>query len=377
MANVDDVVVPVNVVSTVVSINVTGHLHGCNILMVDNDGTVYISYPDFTIQRVSPTGTVVHYLGQAGQFAGPTNYADGPFGVVRFDNPQKMVRGPDGTLYVGEMYRIRAISIRNRTVTTLAGRGDFDSKDLNIPGEIRGYKGHDHIIDGPGPAAFISMVEDIWFDSTGKLMFWDEDILRSVALDGTVTTVAYGDIEVDQAFEKHATGQVGDSSGNAYYPSKYFDAIDGAAMIKRLPDGSKQAFGQLVDEGAQAQDGPFPIATFDQVTSVGYSQGLECLYTMERHRRPVDQCSLRKITLGKPRTMQLMGEQIARQVPIEPEHMALVSRFTGSKDPQRVYKDSVKNRGVALPRGGRRTRRRKMNRKKKMTRKQRSTSSYF
>jgi hypothetical protein len=219
------------------------------------------------------------------------------------------------------------------------------------------------------------MVEDIWFDSTGKLMFWDEDILRSVALDGTVTTVAYS--EADEAFEKHATGQVGDGAGNAYYPSIYFDAIDGAAMVKRLPDGSKQAFGRLVAEGGVSQDGPFPIATFNKVTSVGYSQGLECLYTMERDRKPLDRCSLRKITLGKPRTMQLMGEQIARQTPIYPEIMADISAFTGSKDPQRVYKDSVKNRGVALPRGGRRTRRRKVNRKKKMTRKQRSTSSYF
>jgi hypothetical protein len=371
MANVDDVVVPVNVVSTVVSINVTGFMDGCNILMVDNDGTVYISYPNYTIQRVSPTGTIDHYLGQVGP-----NYQDGPFAVVRFDRPAKMVRGPDGTLYVGEMYRIRAISIRDRTVRTLAGRGDSDSKDLNIPGEIRGFEGRDDIIDGPGPAAFISMVEDIWFDSTGKLMFWDEDILRSVALDGTVTTVAYTGIKGQLAFEKHPTGQVGDSSGNAYY-SNVYEEIDGAAMVKRLPDGSKQGFGRLVAQGGQSQDGPLPTATFDQVTSLGYSQKLECLYTMERDRKPFDRCSLRKITLGKPRTMQLMGEQIARQTPIEPEIMANISRFTGSKDPQRVYKDSVKNRGVALPRGGRRTRRRKVNRKKKMTRKQRSTSSYF
>lgn len=364
-----------NVVSTVVSISVTGHLMDCNILMVDNDGTVYISYPNYTIQRVSPTGTITHYAGLAGPQlpfgAIGTNYQDGTLATARFYNPQRMVKGPDGTIYVGEMYRIRAI--RGQNVTTLAGRGE--DSEVNIPGEVRGYKEYDHIIDGSGPAAFISMVEDIWFDSTGKLMFWDQDILRSVALDGTVTTVAYGDIEADREFEKHATGQVMDSAGNAYYPSKYFDAIDGAAMIKRLPDGSKQAFGQLVTQGEGSQDGPLPIARFDPVTSVGYDRGRDCLYTMERDRKPLDHCSLRKITLAKPATMQLMGEQIARQTPIEPEIMANISAFTGALDPQRVYKDSVKNRGVALPRGGRRTRRRKVNGKKKMTRKRRSTSS--
>jgi len=361
-----------NVVSTVVSINVTGHITGCNILMVDADGSVYISYPDYTIKRVSPTGTVTHYAGLAGGGIG-TNYADGTLATARFDNPQRMTKGPDGTIYVGEMYHIRAI--RGQNVTTLAGRGE--DSDLIIPGEVRGYEGHDHIIDGPGPAAYISSAEDIWFDSTGKLMFWDEDIFRSVALDGTVTTVAYSGIEADHAFEKHATGQVVDAAGNAYYPSIYFDAIDGAALIKRLPDGSKQAFGQLVAQGEGSQDGPLATARFDRVTSVGYSQKYECLYTMERDGKPFDRCSLRKITLGKPMTMQLMGEQVARQTPIEPEIMANISRFTGALDPQRVYKDSVKNRGVALPRGGRRTRRRKVNRKKKMTRKRRSTSSYF
>jgi hypothetical protein len=365
-----------NVVSTVVSINVTRHIMGCNILMVDNDGSVYISYPDYTIQRVSPTGTVTHYAGLAGMpngFGGMgPNYADGTLATARFYNPQRMTKGPDGTIYVGEMYHIRAI--RGQNVTTLAGRGE--DSDLIIPGEVRGYEGHDHIIDGPGPAAYISSAEDIWFDSTGKLMFWDEDILRSVALDGTVTTVAYSGIEADHAFEKHATGQVVDADGNAYYPSIYFDAIDGAAMIKRLPDGSKQAFGQLVSTRIEnSQDGPLATARFDRVTSVGYSQKYDCLYTMERDGKPFDRCSLRKITLGKPKTMQLMGEQIARQTPIEPEIMANISRFTGALDPQRVYKDSVKNRGVALPRGGRRTRRRKVNRKKKMTRKRRSTSS--
>jgi hypothetical protein len=358
-------------VSTVNTFNLNGHVRGCDILMVDNDETIYIRYPDYTIKRVSPDGTVTHYAGLPdGGFGAPTNYADGTLATARFYNPQRMAKGPDGTLYVGEMYHIRAI--RGQNVTTLAGRGE--DSEARMPGEIRGFQGHDHIIDGPGPVAFISWVEDIWFDSDGRLMFWDEDILRTVAMDGTVTTVAYADAEAEREFENHATGQVMDKNGNAYYPSMYWDSIDGAAMIKKLPDGSKQAFGQLVAEGENARDGPLQTARFFPITSLGYDPGRERLYTMEGG---VDFSLLRKITLGTPVTAQLMGEQLYRQsaVPLPPNVVQTISEFSGATNPKRVFLDAVKNRGVALPRAGRRTRRRKVNRKKKMTRKRRSTSS--
>ena len=362
-----------SVVHTVVSIFLSGHADGCDILMVDNDGTIYISHPDYTIKRVSPARipTTTHYAGRGRRGGIGTNYADGTLATARFNNPRRMAKGPDGTLYVGEMYRIRAI--RGQNVTTLAGRGE--DSEANMPGEIRGFQGNDHIIDGPGPVAFISEVDDIWFDSDGRLMFWDEDILRTVAMDGTVTTVAYADAEAEREFENHAPGQVTDSNGNAYYPSRWWDAIDGAAMIKKLPDGSKQAFGQLVAEGENARDGPLQTARFFPVTSLGYDPGRECLYTMERSGIHNDYCFLRRILLGRPVTTQLMGEQISRETKLYPDVMKNIMEFANAKDPKRIVLDSAANRGVALPRAGRRTRRRKVNRKKKMTRKRRSTSS--
>ena len=142
-------------------------------------------------------------------------------------------------------------------------------------------------------------------------------------------------------------------------------------MIKKLPDGSKQAFGQLA-EGENARDGPLQTARFFPITSLGYDPGRERLYTMEGG---VDFSLLRKITLGTPVTAQLMGEQISRQTKLHPDVMKNIMEFANAKDPKRIVLDSAANRGVALPRAGRRTRRRKANRKKKMTRKRRSTSS--
>jgi hypothetical protein len=391
--------------------------------MVDGDGTIYISYTDFTIKRVSPDGTVTDYAGLPWSALSPyERHQDGTLATARFNRPERMAKGPDGTLYVGEWSRIRAI--RGENVTTLAGRGeDFDAI---LPGEIR-VDDHYDIIDGPGPVAYIGVADDLWFDSDGRLMFWDTDMLRTVAMDGTVTTVAYGrDINMESAFKIHAPGQVMDTNGNAYYPSKYFDAIDGAAMIKRLPDGSKEPFGKKLahvdpayvfnmgrwrePEVEPVQDGPLETATFDEVGSLGYDPDRDCLYTMEK-ARDKKEFILRKIDLGKQVTAQLMGEQLYRQsaVPLPPNVVQTISEFSGAKNPKRVFLDAVKNRGVALPRpveseteealrlelakpepnqskiaalrrelarkGGRRTRRRKANRKKKMTRKRRSTSS--
>jgi hypothetical protein len=383
--------------------------------MVDGDGTIYISYTDYTIKRVSPDGTVTDYAGLPRDNL--RNYADGTLATARFNHPARMAKGPDGTLYVGEWSRIRAI--RGQNVTTLAGRGE--DNDAILPGEVRGFEGHDHIIDGPGPVAYIGFVDDLWFDSDGRLMFWDEDVLRTVAMDGTVTTVAYGDVE--SAFKIHAPGQVMDTNGNAYYSSRWWDSIDGAAMIKRLPDGSKEPFGKKLADVDQAyagfnmrywrelgvelvQDGPLETATFNTVDSLGYDPDRDCLYTMEKARDEKEYI-LRKIDLGKQVTAQLMGEQLYRQsrLPLPPNVVQTISEFSGAKNPKRVFLDAVKNRGVALPRepiseaeealrlelakpepnqskiaalrrelarkGGRRTRRRKVNRKKKMTRKRR------
>jgi hypothetical protein len=51
---------------------------------------------------------------------------------------------------------------------------------------------------------------------------------------------------------------------------------------------------------------------------------------------------------------QLMGEQISRQTNLHPDVMKNIMEFANAKDPKRIVLDSAANRGVALPRGGRR-----------------------
>jgi hypothetical protein len=75
-------------------------------------------------------------------------------------------------------------------------------------------------------------------------------------------------------------------------------------------------------------------------------------HELERLHNAVMQC------LPKVKN-QLMGEQISRQTVLNPDVMKNIMEFANAKDPKRIVLDSAANKGVALPRAGRRTRRTK------------------
>jgi hypothetical protein len=56
---------------------------------------------------------------------------------------------------------------------------------------------------------------------------------------------------------------------------------------------------------------------------------------------------------------QLMTEQLYRQSNLVPDVMKNIMEFANAKDPKRIVMDADANRGVTMPRGGRRTRRTK------------------
>ena len=59
---------------------------------------------------------------------------------------------------------------------------------------------------------------------------------------------------------------------------------------------------------------------------------------------------------------QLMTEQLYRQSNLVPDVMKNIMEFAHAKDPKRIVMDADANRGVTMPRGGRRTRRSKRRR---------------
>jgi hypothetical protein len=353
------------------------------ILFVDeDDGSLYFSSSSDkkTIRKLALNGVITRY-------------------VTGFMNPLAMIRGPDGALYVADEQFIRVI--RDGQVTILAGSGPHDQWETPI--------------DGVGADAVLRYASSIWFDND-RLMFWDYRDVRSVSMDGKVTTIARGSAWDSKlktsvwsiAADLHRLGQAIDKYGNRYYGTNVSDRGEmgyshTTAFIKRSPDGTERAIKGIMYT-IPVTDGPIETATFHKSYTFGCDRVRNILYL-------ADYTSIRKITPGKRVTAQLMGEQLYRQseLTLPPNVVQTISEFSGAKDPKRVFLDAVKNKGVALPRpveseteealrlelakpdpnqskiaalrrelarkGGRRTRRRKVNRKKKMTRKRRSTSS--
>src|SRR6185436_11786464 len=144
-------------------------------LATDTNGNVYVADPLLggqTIRRIAPDGTVTTLAGRAGQAA----EVDGKGSEARFHQPEAVVVGSDGNLYVADSYgeTIRKVTPEGE-VSTLAGRalteGSVDGKSADA--RFRGPTG-------------------ITTDPAGNLYVADQGnhTIRKVTALGEVTTIA-------------------------------------------------------------------------------------------------------------------------------------------------------------------------------------------
>ena len=98
----------------------------------------------------------------------------GPATSASFALPSAIVRDADGNLYVSDPIncRIRRVSASG-AITTFAGTG------------VCGHGGD----GGPAKAARISNVYGMAFDKQGNLLIMDSSVVRSIAPNGTITTI--------------------------------------------------------------------------------------------------------------------------------------------------------------------------------------------
>jgi len=138
------------------------------------DGSVYVADTLFNrIRKITPCGkiwTVVGHLAQAGTSPDGT-----PAASALIDRPHKIAVGPDGSLYFGEVGRIRKIGA-DGLLSTLVGTG------------VRGYSG-----DG-GPALQAQIACDqvcrVVFGRKGSIFISDNGRIREIGADGIISTVA-------------------------------------------------------------------------------------------------------------------------------------------------------------------------------------------
>jgi sugar lactone lactonase YvrE len=139
---------------------------------------------------------------------GEAGHRDGPVAQARFNGPEGLALGPDGTLYVAERegHRIRKISPQG-VVSTLAGDG------------TAGFA------DGTGSAARFARPNALAVDATGTVYVSDVDNhrVRKISPQGVVTTLA-GTGTAGFADGPGATAQFGAVTGLVFMP-------DGALLV--------------------------------------------------------------------------------------------------------------------------------------------------
>jgi hypothetical protein len=295
-----------------------------------------------------------------------------------FMRPQSMVRGPDGALYVADYSYIRVI--RDGQVSILAGHDTRESEEYEP-------------VDGVGADAVVVDADTIWFDND-RLMFWDQDTLRSVSMDGAVTTIAtHSDASTrsiwNDAIDLHSPGQAIDKDGNKYY-HKAYEVPPNTAFVKALPDGTEQIT-MGVKKYTPVTDGPIETATFDESYTFGSDRVRNILYLADRRSirkigpnsidvkksdlEPVDIFTGDEfkqgdsvIRIGGKNNWIYNREELEKWWEDHPNTNPLVS------GDQEMNEDTTIEYGTLniLPGGGRRRRQtKKANRKKKMTRKRR------
>ena len=165
-------------------------------LVIDDDGIIYLS--DSKNRRVRRIAGEVSTL--AG--TGAKGFVNGEGNKAEFSYPAGIVLDKHGNLFVADQVRIRKIS-RDGIVTTFTGSG------------VQGFR------DGDASTAQFTVVQDMVMDGAGNIYVTDNNRIRKILPDGSVTTIAgnnagYKDGEGETAQFNAPQGLAIDAQGNIY-----------------------------------------------------------------------------------------------------------------------------------------------------------------
>ncbi|MDB5100803.1 MAG: hypothetical protein JWM80_5224 [Cyanobacteria bacterium RYN_339] len=151
---------------------------------MDEAGAAYVSDATTLLRKVLPDGTSQAFAGQAVRGMDDTKSVDGKGALASFRGPGPLVFGPDGTLYMADGSRVRAMTA-DGTVTTLAGAASPVANTMNAP-----------FIGADGPAASATFGYLSGLALLGQTLYVaDGPSLRAIDLAGVqhpVTTVVGG-----------------------------------------------------------------------------------------------------------------------------------------------------------------------------------------
>ena len=195
-------------------------------IAIDSVGNTYITETGLhSVRKITPTGVVSVYAGDALN----AGSADGSGAAARFANPGAMAVDKDDNIYVLHYCTVRKVSPAGQ-VTTLAGSPDQCAS-----------------VDGKGNAARFDGLSSIAVDPTGSVFVLEGNgsrrsgggVLRKIAVDGTVTTLAVpaDTFRLDVRLAADASGNLFIASGTV--PWEFTQVSQGPAPLlhKLTPAG--------------------------------------------------------------------------------------------------------------------------------------------
>jgi sugar lactone lactonase YvrE len=222
------------------------------------DGRViFVSYHDPRVLVIERDGTLQRIAGNAQPGLRGNEGDGGPAENAQFIETAGIAVAPDGTIYVSDDMAHRVRVIRNGTIDTLAGSG------------AQGYLGD----GGPATAAALNAPTALALDDRGNVYFADAgaSVIRKVATDGTITTVA-------------GTGAQGYGGDGGPAIAAQLDRPDGVAVsadgtvyvgdrfnhrVRRIaPDGMIDTIAGTGVQGMSGDGGPARQARFGDVSRV-------------------------------------------------------------------------------------------------------------
>ncbi|HVU17394.1 MAG TPA: FG-GAP-like repeat-containing protein [Candidatus Didemnitutus sp.] len=200
-------------------------------MAIDSHDNLFVAAPlDQTIRKITPDGTVSTYAG----IRGVSVYQDGPAGSATFGTVGALAVGVDGTLFVVDATAkcIRKVA-PDRSISTLTGG----------PGRFAGFDGPPSVARFIGPIALA-------VDSSNTLYVSDGTLVRKVAPDGTVSSLAGSGSQEDYTDGQGENARFGNVAGLAVDRSGDVVVADSSAgLIRKVaPDGTVTTIGGVANQ---------------------------------------------------------------------------------------------------------------------------------
>jgi len=235
-------------------------------IVLDGLGNIlYSDEPWKHIRKVDANRVVTTFAGTTGTGGN----ADGPGTQAQFWFPSRMVKDPEGNIYVLDFNSIRKITPSGE-VSTFVGGGP---RDLN-----------GNSLDGKGTKASFKSPKGITIDKKGNLFVTEQGKVRKVAHNGVVTTVAggnlLGDVDGQGANARfHYTGGIAvDQSGNLYVVD------EGNFKVKKVtPTGQVTTIAGVAQWVQHPVDGTAETARFAAPRGITIDASGQILYVVDGH----------------------------------------------------------------------------------------------